>query len=166
MREALFSILESRGRIAGGVVLDVYAGTGALAIEALSRGAARAVLVESDRHALAAIRRNLADLDLGGSAEVVATGAERFLRAGSTARSGVGFTLVLADPPWAHVGAAAALLGEVAQADASGGLLATGACVVLEHASRDGPPDIPGLAREDTRAWGDTAISFYGQAGL
>src|ERR1700734_537317 len=72
VREALFGILESAGGVRGGRVLALYAGTGALALEALSRGAARAVLVESSREALAAVRGNVASLDLADVARVLA----------------------------------------------------------------------------------------------
>src|SRR6202046_4143909 len=72
VRESLFGILESAGVVRGARVLDLYAGTGALALEALSRGAARAVLVESSREALVAVRGNVASLDLAGVARILA----------------------------------------------------------------------------------------------
>src|ERR1700723_2294722 len=71
VRESLFGILESAGRVEGARVLDLYAGTGALALEALSRGAARAVLVESSRDALAVVRGNVASLGMEERARVV-----------------------------------------------------------------------------------------------
>src|SRR5882762_5905261 len=77
-REAMFSALDARGALDGAAVLDLYAGTGALAIEALSRGAAAAVLVERDRAALAAIEANLEVLSDGERVDVVARDVGRF----------------------------------------------------------------------------------------
>jgi 16S rRNA (guanine966-N2)-methyltransferase len=89
VREALFSIL---GDVGGAAVLDLYCGTGALAIEALSRGAARATLV--DTHT-SLVRRNVAELDLGESCEVVRSNALRYLR-----RARQRFDLIFCDPPY------------------------------------------------------------------
>ena len=90
VREALFSILA--GAVGGASVLDLFCGTGALAIEALSRGAARAVLVDSDPRLA---RRNVAELGLGGRAKVVRADAVRYLRPG-----GERFDLIFCDPPY------------------------------------------------------------------
>jgi 16S rRNA (guanine966-N2)-methyltransferase len=150
VREALFSAL---GPLDGAAVLDLYAGTGALGIEALSRGARRAVFVESARPALAALRQNVASLELGERARVVGTPAARALR--DLAPEGP-FDLVLADPPWASIAEAARVL-ELAAA----GLVAPGARVVLEHAARDAAPRIAGLEPAATRVYGDTAVTVY-----
>jgi 16S rRNA (guanine966-N2)-methyltransferase len=161
VREALFGILTSAGVVEGARVLDLYAGTGALALEALSRGAARAVLVESSREALSALRANVGALGVGGEAQVMAADVRRAV--GRLARHGP-FDLVLADPPWALVdsGEAPRALADVV----SGGALAPGALVVVEHAARSQPPAIAGLARGETRRYGDTAITFYKPAIL
>ncbi len=153
VREALFSILAARGSLSGAVVLDLYAGTGALGLEALSRGAARAVFVESDREAGAALSRNLAALGEEGRARVIDARVER-----ASKRLGPDpFDLVLTDPPYAIVAEAAeALAGLVA-----GAAVAAGATVVLEHASRTPAPEVPGLTLDDTRVYGDTALAFY-----
>jgi 16S rRNA (guanine966-N2)-methyltransferase len=169
VREALFGILASGGAgaadgaggIEGARVLDLYAGTGALALEALSRGAATAVLVESSRDALAALRANVASLGLEERAKIVAGDVARAL--GRVAASGP-FDLVFADPPWALVdaGPPAAALSELAGA----GGIAEDARVVLEHSARTLPFDVHGLVRLDTRRYGDTALTFYKPAIL
>lgn len=151
VREALFSAL---GDVSDAAVCDLYAGTGALGIEALSRGAARGVFVESGRAALAALRENLASLELGQVARVIPLPVERALdRLGQDAA----FDLVLLDPPWVALAAAAAAAGRLV----SLGLLAPGGRLVLEHARRDAAPAIPGLSLDSTRTYGDTAVSLY-----
>jgi 16S rRNA (guanine966-N2)-methyltransferase len=160
VREALFGILASSDvAVAGARVLDVYAGTGALALEALSRGAAYAVLVERGKEALAAIHANVSVLGCASRVEVVAAPAER---AAKLVRGR--FDLVFADPPYADVDNGSAL-GALASLVASG-VLAPEATVVLEHAARaarkvTGAPEIAGLFRYDSRYYGDTALSFY-----
>lgn len=153
VREALFNILADACE--GAQVLDLYAGTGALGLEALSRGAARAVFVERGKEALAALAGNVKALGVEGRARVLAVPVERAARTLrlETAR----FDLVFADPPYADVksGAAAAALGEHVA------LLAPGAGLVLEHAQRDAPPILAGLELQRTRSYGDTALSFY-----
>jgi 16S rRNA (guanine966-N2)-methyltransferase len=163
VREALFGILASAGALEGARVLDLYAGTGALALEALSRGAARALLVESSREALTATRANVDALGLAGRAEILAadvrTAQRRIARVGP-------FDLVLADPPWTLVdtGAAPRALAELVVA----GALAPGAVVVLEHSARTSPDAlaVAGLVLEETRRYGDTALAFYKPAIL
>ncbi len=156
MREALFGILGAAGAVQGARVLDLYAGTGALALEALSRGASGAVLVESSRDALAALRANVATLDLSARAQVVAADVRGVAR---RLAGGAPFDLVLADPPWALVDAGEA--HESLAAVVAAGLLAPDARVVLEHAARSQPPDVAGLERGETRRYGDTALTFY-----
>lgn len=97
VRESVFSMLGSMDLVVGARVLDLFAGTGALGLEALSRGAAEAVFVERDRAALAALRANIGTCGFGSRARVVASDAERFLAAGGTAPD-----LVLADPPYRY----------------------------------------------------------------
>jgi 16S rRNA (guanine966-N2)-methyltransferase len=161
VREALFGILASAGVIEAARVLDLYAGTGALAIEALSRGAARATLVESSRHAIAALRANVAALGLEDCAHLVA--GEVGHVTGRISRAGP-FDLVLADPPWSMVegGVAGAALSDLIQT----GAISPHAWVVLEHSSRTTPPDHDSLVRLDVRLYGDTALTFYKPAIL
>ena len=95
VREALFSVLARR--VPGAVVLDLYAGTGALAIEALSRGARRADVVDKSRRACALVRRNLAELGLADRATVWTLPAERAVARFPAAS----YDLIFLDPPWA-----------------------------------------------------------------
>jgi 16S rRNA (guanine966-N2)-methyltransferase len=149
VREALFAILG--GRVEGARVLDLFAGTGALAIEALSRGASSAVLVEQAAPAVEVIRANLDALGLAERCRVRRTRAEAYLR---TQRDGP-FDLVLLDPPYAaSVGLVAGLLGRLART-----ALAPGAVVVVEAAARsEAPPWPPGLVPERPRRYGDTSL--------
>jgi 16S rRNA (guanine966-N2)-methyltransferase len=161
VREALFGILASMGVVPGARVLDLYAGTGALALEALSRGASEAVLVESSREALAAARANVASLGLEGAARIVACDAREVPR---RLPGGAPFDVVFADPPWALVdtGEAPRALAAVVAA----GLVAAGGLVVLEHAARSAVPALDGLDTTQTRRYGDTALTFYKPAIL
>jgi 16S rRNA (guanine966-N2)-methyltransferase len=151
VREALFSVL---GDVTDALVLDLYAGTGALGIEALSRGAKRAVFVENARPALDALRRNLDTLNLRQVTSVVATPVAKAVR-GLTA--GSRFDLVLVDPPYADLNEAVKALQALVRA----GHCADDVRIVLEHASRDAGPEIEGLDFEMTRRYGDTSMSFY-----
>jgi 16S rRNA (guanine966-N2)-methyltransferase len=152
VREALFSIL---GSVAGGHVLDLYAGTGALGLEALSRGARAAVFVERSKEAVAALQANLQALGLASPrARLVVSPVERCARS----LGDEPFDLVFADPPYADVanGEASRLLEAVAVPR-----MAPSALLVLEHASRDRSPDVSSLIREQERTYGDTSLSFY-----
>jgi 16S rRNA (guanine966-N2)-methyltransferase len=161
VREALFGILEAAGRVEGARVLDLYAGTGALGLEALSRGAAAATLVEFAPPALAVLRANIASLGVEDRARVVALDVSRALRAVCSAGP---FDLVVIDPPWLLVdrGEAQRVLSSLAL----DGLLTPAAWVVLEHSARSPPPDAGPLVRTETRAYGDTALTFYKPAIL
>lgn len=160
LREALFATLESLrgpGGLAGARVLDLYAGSGAVGLEALSRGATAALFVESDPRALAVLRANIAAL---GLAHAVVRGAavERFaLRV----HTGVPFDLVFADPPYVLP---TAHLEEVLGHLAARGWLADDALVVLERAARDPAPCWPpGVEHLSCRRYGDSAL-WYGRA--
>ena len=147
VREALFSIL---GDLDGARVLDLFAGSGALGIEALSRGAREATLVDSGRPAIAAIRRNLEALGLEG--EVAFQPAERFLQAASHAARQ--YDLVFLDPPYRH---ASALGRELTSALKP--ILAADARVVAES-DRRSPLGLE-LRLVDERRYGDTLIQIY-----
>lgn len=151
VREALFSAL---GDVAGARVLDLYAGTGALGIEAVSRGAARAVFVESARPAIATLRENLTALDLLGATRLVAQPAARAV---ATLGAEGPFDLVFADPPYAALAEVPPLVAILEKS----GALAAGARFVLEHASRDAAPPLGALVARPTRTYGDTAITIY-----
>lgn len=151
-KEALFSSLAAE--VPAARVLDLYAGSGALGIEALSRGAEHATFVERDRRALRCLRTNLRVTGLHDAASVVATDVAAFCRATQP----VPFDLVLCDPPYAEPTATVwALLGDLR---AAGGLGA-GTTVVVERDRRDpglaGP--VPGfLASRGQRPYGDTVL--------
>lgn len=102
VREATFNALGSLGAVVDATVLDLFAGSGALGIEALSRGAAHCTFVEADRAARAAVEANLAACGLSDEGTVVAGPAERFLA--DAARVGTRFDLVLLDPPYGFEG--------------------------------------------------------------
>jgi 16S rRNA (guanine966-N2)-methyltransferase len=151
VREALFSVL---GDVSGASVLDLYAGTGALGIEALSRGATRAVFVENARPALDALRRNLETLGLRSVSTIVTNPVLRAVRGlTSTDR----FDLVFVDPPYADLKDAVQALEVVVGAKRC----AEDVRVVLEHASRDDGPEVKGLVFLATRRYGDTSLSLY-----
>lgn len=153
VREAVFSIL---GDLSGARVLDLYAGSGALGIEALSRGAASVVLVEHDRAALACIRENLGAVGASNVARVLPVRV-------SAARKALGaepFDLVLCDPPWDALEAALDVLSDLTRSSSLG----ASARVVLEHSARDQDPEVVGLVAVDRRRWGDTAVSFFEMA--
>jgi 16S rRNA (guanine966-N2)-methyltransferase len=150
VREALFSIL-GPGRVEGARVLDLFAGSGALGIEALSRGAAEAVLVDSSAAAVAAIRRNLSAL--GVEAEVRRQDALAYLR--SASRDARQYDLVFLDPPYRHAGALGPELST-----ALGPVLAADARVVAES-DRRAPLGLD-LVLLDERRYGDTLIRIHG----
>jgi 16S rRNA (guanine(966)-N(2))-methyltransferase RsmD len=156
VREALFGILAARRTLEGVRVLDLYAGTGALALEALSRGATWATLVERSRPALAAIATNIAALRVEAHVRVVAGVVERSMTA---IAKDAPFDLVFADPPYAFFAS-----GEAARALTplvGGGLLAAHALLVVEHGKDDVSPAIRGLSLADARRYGDTMIALY-----
>ncbi|MFI5609392.1 16S rRNA (guanine(966)-N(2))-methyltransferase RsmD [Amycolatopsis sp. NPDC051903] len=152
VREALFNALDVAGELEGVRVLDLYAGSGALGLEALSRGAADAWFVEADRKAADVLRGNVGALGLGGTVRAAP------VEAVVTAPAAAAFDLVLADPPYA---VDAAGLGKVLAALDEGGWLTDGALVVIERAARDGAPDWP-AAFTPTRdkKYGDTALHW------
>jgi 16S rRNA (guanine966-N2)-methyltransferase len=181
VREALFSVL---GDLTDLAILDLYAGTGALGLEALSRGARRSVFVESSRQALVVLRKNIEDLGVAPEALVlgqpVARAIERVAQEGP-------YDVVLVDPPYALLGEVVTTLRALAargadpsstsERDPSGrAVFSPGARLVLEHASRDAPPEeIAGeargqragqaLTRTSTRSYGESSLSFYGLVG-
>ncbi|HEY4107207.1 MAG TPA: 16S rRNA (guanine(966)-N(2))-methyltransferase RsmD [Polyangiaceae bacterium] len=152
-REALFSILRD---VRAASVLDLYAGSGALALEALSRGAERAVFVESSKAAQRAIQTNVRALALEARATLLPLRAEVALRA---LERHAPFTLVFADPPWADAQAALRVLQQLE----AGLLLAPAARLVFEHAARDTPnlPENSRLHAIDARRWGDTGVTIF-----
>ena len=151
VREALFSILAGSGSVEGAEVLDLFAGSGALAIEALSRGAAGAVLIDSSPAAVAAIRRNLSAV--GADAEVRRQDALAYLQRASS--DGRQYDLVFLDPPYRQ----ASVIGQ-RLSTALGPVLRPGARVVVES-DRRAPLELD-LALLDERRYGDTLIRIHG----
>jgi 16S rRNA (guanine966-N2)-methyltransferase len=150
VREALFSRLEHLDAVSGARVLDLYAGSGALGLEAASRGAAAVTLVEASKPAADVCRRNAAALGLARRVTVVADRAERFVERIPAAP----WRLVLLDPPY-DVGepALAAVL------EALVGRLEDEAVVVVERSTRSPEPAWPaGLTRFDERRYGETTL--------
>ncbi|MGI9020141.1 MAG: 16S rRNA (guanine(966)-N(2))-methyltransferase RsmD [Solirubrobacterales bacterium] len=145
VREALFSILGER--VAGMSVLDLFAGTGALAIEALSRGATRATLVDDD---LAAARRNVEGLGLGERCRLVRSDVEDYLE-----REKGAFGVIFCDPPYTLADRLQAPLDKLLPSR-----LSAAGVVVVESATRN--PLSLGLELHSQRSYGDTHIAIYG----
>ncbi len=161
-REAVFSALDARGALDGATILDLFAGTGALAIEAISRGAAAAVLVEWDRSALEAIRANVQVLGGDGRVDVVARDVSRFLAGGPPPDAPFG--LVFVDPPY---GSPDEDVTELLGALVTPGWLAPEAIVSVERPLRHPVIAPPGLTTGWERAFGDTLLTFlFIQIGL
>lgn len=154
-REGLFSALESlRGSLVGARVLDLYAGTGAVGIEALSRGASAALFVESDEVAVGAIRSNLRALALSGGT-VRQARVERFV---TEEPQLLGYDICFADPPYSEPADRVATL----LAAAADKWLVDGAVVVVERSSRDPLWSWPvGVTGVRSRKYGDSTL-WYG----
>lgn len=161
-KEALFSRLESHGLLQDARVLDLFGGTGALGIEALSRGAHELVVVESSAQAAQLIAQTLTALrryagwQEGMGARVVHAKAERYA---AKARPGEPFDLVLIDPPYAFASAdCERLLRDLT----ARGLVARFGAIVLERSTRTAPPAAPeGWVMIDRRDYGETAVYTF-----
>lgn len=152
------AVVATLGGLAGAHVLDLYAGSGAVGLEALSRGAADALLIESDPAAVAVIRQNVAAVGLQG-ATVIKDRVTRALRRGPGQAAPRDF--VFADPPYA---ATDDELSQVLASLAGDGWLASGALVVVERDARSGPPPWPAAYAQDrSRRYGETVL-WYGRA--
>ena len=150
VREAVFNIL---GPVEGDQVLDLFAGSGALGLEALSRGAAHATFVDAARPALIAIRGNLRELGVEQRATVIAGDAVAIAARHAPPAP---WRLVFVDPPYRSDLATRAVLALPDER------LSADAVVVIEHDRRNAPPDALGsLIRTDQRRYGDTLISFF-----
>lgn len=157
LRETLFNVIAPR--IEGARFLDLYAGSGAVGIEAASRGAAAVVLVERAAPALKVLRSNLEKLGLRGEVRVEAVSVSAYLRRGRAAGA-EGFDLVFLDPPYEEGDEYATALGYLG--GDSRGLLAEGALVIAEHRRRDELQERYGqLQRTRLLEQSDAALSFY-----
>ncbi len=151
-RESLFSIIQAEVPCAA--VLDLFAGSGALALESLSRGADRAVLVDSSREAADCVRRNIEKLGLREQALLYQCDWQQAVQ--RLSREKAEFDLVFIDPPYRMTD-----LGSVCAELDKAGLLMPEALIVLEHRT-DAPQSLSdGFELERERAYGDTTISFY-----
>lgn len=155
VREAVFNILAhgvSDFEIAGARVLDLFAGTGALGLEAISRGAAFCLFVEDDAEARGLIRTNVEAIGLTGVTRIFRRDATDL---GTALKRDQGYTLVFCDPPYGKG------LGEKALASAlAGGWLAPGAVIVIEERATVAVSLPMGFTALDRREWGDTHVVF------
>ena len=149
LRETLFNVLQTR--IESARVLDMFAGTGAVALEALSRGAASATCVDNDRRAAGLIAENAA---LCGESERCVIIRDVASRALQQLLPGGPFDIVVLDPPYDYPNLADAVRDAAGQR-------ATGGLIVLEHSSRVAPPQPGGLTLTRTIKSGDSALTFY-----
>ncbi len=158
-RQSVFNILSAHIEWPGGRVLDLFAGTGALGLEALSRGAAFCLFVDNSAQGRALLRENIERLDLTGRARIWRRDATDLGRPGALAP----FDLAFADPPYAKG------LGErAAAALAQDGWLIPQGLLVLEELGNCLPESLPGFHLLDRRQFGDTAVGFFrflGEAG-
>jgi 16S rRNA (guanine966-N2)-methyltransferase len=152
VREAIFSVLGER--VAGAKVLDLFAGTGAMAIEALSRGACGAVLVESFPPAVEVLKANLSSL---GALSAVCLSMDYRKALRHLASRKETFSLVFLDPPYGR-----GLLDRASEALEQAGVLRPGAMVVAESAARDPDAAVPaGWVPASERRYGDTRVAYY-----
>lgn len=155
VREALFSSLATLLDLEGASVLDAYAGSGALALEALSRGAGHATLFERDREALATLRANVSSLGVAGVATVVSADVESATARGAV--PGGPFTLLFVDPPYRiDKSKVRRLIHELIV----GGMLTPGAVVVWEYGTGERPEWPQGVELVRTKRYGSTSIEI------
>lgn len=153
VKEAIFSMIGPY--FDGGAALDLFAGTGGLGIEALSRGADRVVFIDADRRAIAVVRRNVEAAGVAERSEIYCNTAERALRV--LEKRGTAFRYVFLDPPYRMKNAD----GLMAEMEARG-LLEAGAVIVVEHAADCLYPEaVGGLKRRRLAQYGETAVSIY-----
>lgn len=161
VREAVASALEARGAIEGASVLDLYAGTGALAFEALSRGAVRATCVERDRRVAASLEACATELGLRARVDLIVAAVGPRLAAPLASRlrraaGAEGFGLVFVDAPYADVDDVPLLLARLAALR----VLSADALVVLEHATKHPPGNSTLFATDAAYRYGDTTVLF------
>ncbi|MFH0953038.1 MAG: 16S rRNA (guanine(966)-N(2))-methyltransferase RsmD [Verrucomicrobiota bacterium] len=156
VRAAIFSSLAAE--VPGARVLDLFAGSGALGLEAWSRGASFVCWVESDRRVLNTLKENVGGLctEAGGRTEIRQADALGFLRKGWT---GEPFDLILADPPYEQT-----CLPELLLALEQGGILASGGLLVFEQGASEEPARRPGWVLLKDKTYGDTRVLVYKRA--
>jgi 16S rRNA (guanine(966)-N(2))-methyltransferase RsmD len=157
VREGLFSTLASLTTLAGARFADLYAGSGAVGLEACSRGAAHVLLVESDPRAARAARGNIEALGIGGTVRLVTRSVESVLEAGPDADP---YQIVFADPPYALP---EERLAALQRALLDGGWLAPGAIIAVERSSRSAPLSwVEPVTEVRARRYGETTL-WYGR---
>ena len=153
VKQALFNILGAR--LDGAAFLDLFAGTGGIGIEALSRGASRAVFIDDSRKSLDAVRHNIGQAGFGSSAQVIASKAESFIR-----KTEDRFDIVFLDPPYTQE------IVPLLELIAGSSLLAPDAVIVAEHFKKQPSPERAGaLTRYREAVYGDTVLAFYRAPG-
>ncbi len=158
LKQTLFAVLEPD--LAGATFLDLFAGSGAGGIEALSRGASLAVFVERDPGAVRTIVKNLRICGFG-EADALVRRADVWTYLGGTGAADGPFDIVLVDPPYAEAGLLLAVLGRLGSQDEPP-IIRRGGRVVAKHFWRDRPPATCGLlASERERRFGESTITFY-----
>jgi len=156
LKETLFNVLQSAGKLQGAIFLDLFAGTGAIGVEALSRGAVGVHFVELNRKAARVIRENLENLGITEDVEVLDVSADEALI--TLERRGIEFDICFLDPPYQMQG----IYEQTLRLLASGSVLKEGAVVVAEHDKRFDPGDGYGkLARYRKLEQGESSLSFY-----
>jgi len=149
VKQALFNILGEQ--VSGAVFLDLYAGTGGIGIEALSRGASRAVLVDDSRKSLHVIRKNVEQTGFSHAAQIIASKAESYVR-----KAAERFNIVFVDPPYTQE------LKPLLELIAGSELLEPDAVVVAEHFKKQPSPETAGrLSLYREAPYGDTVLAFY-----
>jgi 16S rRNA (guanine(966)-N(2))-methyltransferase RsmD len=156
LRETLFNVLSAAGKLEGGTFVDLFAGTGSVGIEALSRGAEHVIFVESARKAAQVIRTNLQALGITDEADVYERPVAEALRL--LGESGASPSVIFLDPPYKLQGAYGQTIRLVAQSE----LLAPGGVLVAEHEKRFDPGLGEGKLRRYRRLdQGESSLSFY-----
>ena len=149
-REALFDILTSRGVLLDAVVLDLFCGTGAIGLEALSRGAAHATFVDRSADAIDITTKNVGACKESARARIIRTDASKLARADRP------YSLVLLDPPYGS-----ALIVPTVDALMAGGWLDVGVLLVAEIGRTEDPPELEGFHVDDLRRYGANKFAFY-----
>ena len=152
VREAIFDILQDQ--IEGRKVLDLFAGTGALGIEALSRGAGRAVFVEESPRSLTALRKNIEECRMKDRAQVLAREVKSGIRI--LEAKGESFHIIFLDPPYGK-----GFVPKTLKALATSSIVSPDTLIVAEHAATDPAFSIPHLECVDARKYGGTLVSFF-----
>jgi len=156
LKETLFNVLAAAGHLEGKIFVDLFAGTGSIGIEALSRGASHAYFAESAKKPAQIIRTNLQALGIAHEADVFEQTAAESIRA--LAAAGARADVIFLDPPYKMQGAYSQVLRIVSET----GLLSPGGVLVAEHEKRFDPGDGEGqLRRSRTLQQGESALSFY-----